>query len=547
MPIVANQQPTKKSANIVFTNQPMNNILQTRYSITNVDENTYKDWISNCGTLQYDLDGTQYDYEHLFGLFDGYISGTNDMTTDAILVGIMNELSFSRESGGLNKWLLNQWAAKFNMPLPSANVLYTGDDLTQAILDYKNNPSYEAMANVLWTMNCCTNSNQVPYASFLVIDDVNVHDAIVNCINAAPNKSAESDGFLSYFSGISTKISHFDLVSALDKNVIADVLAGAQALNKDANFFTLNIVDAFIGQSNVYMMSLPEILSHSHSVGTLLDKYSETYLDDVVSDSELKLVRQVDPEELAKANVRALNASSGIDFKAKSLTLSGLVYDTSDAKSYYAAVYRKLVRLILSGKLSKRSCTRLPVVKKSWNYDNRRGLMDVKGKHKAKTTVTNLRVYLDTSGSVSEEDYYDGLCMLFDFCRRYKIQFELRCFSTKLGDIRRVSYTSKNRFKQILTELSPGGGTDFDIVYRDAALARDSICVLFSDMEDYPSYSSPDLPQNLFFLPYHTCVNTAVDCMEEIFNHYISQQTITADYIKTNVLGVHALVSSVDN
>lgn len=549
MPVLTNRNTAAKTntVNIVFTNQQQANIMDTKFELDDVT-NSYKNWISNNDTLGILIDQDVKDYTYLFELFEDFVCGGINQKDELMLVGLMNELSFSSQSSGLNKWLMNQWAAKFSAPLPSSNVLYVYDDITQAIVDFKNNPSALAMTNIIWNLNCVVNGVNVPYASFLTIETggKDICDTVIQCLNASPNKSAASDEFIGFFSG-NKKFKHLDLLSGVSRDVVLDIQEGAKALGIECYIDILNIANAFTDAYNLYFLSKDEIISHSHSPQALTEKYSETYCDDIVTDAELKLIKQVSAEEMARDNIRSAANSSGTDFKAKSLTLSGITYDTYDSKSYYASVYRKLVRLLLSGKIAKNTFTRMPIVKKSYAYDNRRGDVDKKGKHKAKTNITELIVYLDTSGSVREEDYYDGLVMLFNFCRKYKIQFKLRCFSTRLSEMRAVSYTSKNRFKAMLTEIAPGGGTDFDVVYRDAADHPQAVCVLFSDMEDTPSYSSPDLPKNLYFLPYFTCLEGSVYYLNEIFQHYIAQQTITADHIKSNLLGLNALVTSVDN
>ena len=234
MPVLTNRNTAAKSntVNIVFTNQQQANIMDTKFELDDVT-NSYKNWISNNDTLGILIDQDVKDYTYLYELFEDFVCGNINQKDELMLVGLMNELSFSTQSSGLNKWLMNQWSAKFNAPLPSSNVLYVYDDITQAIVDFKNNPSPLAMTNIIWNLNCVVNGVNVPYASFITIETggKDICDTVIQCLNAAPNKSSASDEFIGFFSS-GKKFKHLDLLSGVNRDVVLDIQERLSRKNK---------------------------------------------------------------------------------------------------------------------------------------------------------------------------------------------------------------------------------------------------------------------------------------------------------------------------
>lgn len=154
--------------------------------------------------------------------------------------------------------------------------------------------------------------------------------------------------------------------------------------------------------------------------------------------------------------------------------------------------------------------------RKTYSKANRRDPDDfnAKGRIYGNKCKPDLHIYLDTSGSISAQNYQDTIKVLICIAKKLNINFYFNSFSHYMSESTKLMLKDKN-YNAIYLEFERipkvSGGTCFNQIWQyinDSPVRRSQLSIIISDME----YVAPNQyiihPKNLYYLP---CANMPYD------------------------------------
>lgn len=175
---------------------------------------------------------------------------------------------------------------------------------------------------------------------------------------------------------------------------------------------------------------------------------------------------------------------------------------------------------------------------------NRRRPDDINaiGKNSRKQYRPDFHIYLDTSGSVSEENYQSTIKMLIKLAKKLNINIYFNSFSTVLSSeslLLTENRSAAQIYRQFHATEKVTGGTDFSNVwaYINASEARKKrISLLITDFEYSPQNTRKiEHPKNLYYAPL-TNMYGGPDRMCFFANEFISDMAAGKAYIRNKIL-----------
>lgn len=151
-------------------------------------------------------------------------------------------------------------------------------------------------------------------------------------------------------------------------------------------------------------------------------------------------------------------------------------------------------------------------VKMTYNKPNRRDPDDFNKKGKSVSTkyLPDIHLYVDTSGSVSEQNYKDAVMACISMAKKLNINIYFNSFSYELSQCS-LLHTRDKSIKQIYAAFQKvqkvTGGTDFDNVWDYINMSkkrRRELSIMITDFEYTPRNRQVNHPENLYYVP---CAN----------------------------------------
>ena len=179
--------------------------------------------------------------------------------------------------------------------------------------------------------------------------------------------------------------------------------------------------------------------------------------------------------------------------------------------------------------------------KRTFNRPNRRhpNNPDLAGKIISTQYKPDLHVYLDTSGSITQDNYAAGIKLCILLAKKLDVNLYFNSFSDELSPCYKLPLKGRSvseiyAYFELINKVT--GGTDFSNVwaYINAAPKRQrELSLLITDFGDYaPSYSFKH-PKNLYYLPidqsdYSEIKDQATDFLESMIHsgHNIRNQIL---------------------
>lgn len=224
----------------------------------------------------------------------------------------------------------------------------------------------------------------------------------------------------------------------------------------------------------------------------------------VVSTSSLSKLTAL-PRAAAKAAAQAATAqsnrmqatgrSASIKFRRKPPTPINIINGVS--------------RALLKMKEVNRSRNIFKKTKTSFLKASRRNPDDYNRPGKVTSThyLPDLHLFLDCSGSISEENYQDAVIMMIKLAKKLGVDLYFSSFSHLLSQEVLVR-TAGRSVNQIWNEFrripKVGGGTSYDQIWRYIQAApkrRERFSLIITDFEWYPPASVVEHPKNLYYAP----------------------------------------------
>lgn len=156
-----------------------------------------------------------------------------------------------------------------------------------------------------------------------------------------------------------------------------------------------------------------------------------------------------------------------------------------------------------------RSMNPIKKVKTTFTKANRRDPDDYNKPGKSVSTqyLSDIHIYLDCSGSISEENYQDSVIMLIKLAKKLNINLYFNSFSHQMSQTA-VLKTQNKSVSQIWKEFrripKVSGGTDYAQIWdyvNQNAKRRERLSLVITDFEWSPGSLRKEHPKNLYYAP----------------------------------------------
>ena len=151
-------------------------------------------------------------------------------------------------------------------------------------------------------------------------------------------------------------------------------------------------------------------------------------------------------------------------------------------------------------------------VKMTFQKPNRRDPDDFNKQGKSVSTkyLPDVHLYIDTSGSISEDNYKDAVLACIYMAKKLNINIYFNSFSDNISQCS-LLHTRDKTVKQLYATFQKvqkvTGGTDFDMVWDYINLSkkrRRELSIMITDFEYTPRNRQVTHPKNLYYVP---CAN----------------------------------------
>jgi predicted metal-dependent peptidase len=121
--------------------------------------------------------------------------------------------------------------------------------------------------------------------------------------------------------------------------------------------------------------------------------------------------------------------------------------------------------------------------------------------------MPDLHVYVDTSGSISEENYQEAVMMLIRIAKKLNIDLYFNSFSNILSQetlLRVENKSTKQIWKEFRRVPKVTGGTEFKQIWdhiNASSKRKRQLSLMITDFEWSPPSTREDHPANLYYAP----------------------------------------------
>lgn len=175
-------------------------------------------------------------------------------------------------------------------------------------------------------------------------------------------------------------------------------------------------------------------------------------------------------------------------------------------------ITKLIVKIIQKMGVRNRSENSFKSVKITFQKPNRRNPDDFNKQGKSVSTkyLPDIHIYIDTSGSISEENYRDAVMACIYLAKKLNINIYFNSFSDTISQCS-LLHTRDRTIKQIYNTFQKvqkvTGGTNFDAVWDYINISKKrqrELSIMITDFEYTPRNRQVTHPRNLFYVP---CAN----------------------------------------
>lgn len=230
-------------------------------------------------------------------------------------------------------------------------------------------------------------------------------------------------------------------------------------------------------------------------------------------------------------------------FNTQSSTARVAIKPLANTRPSNKILAKQIIKLLSHlGRVNQSSNT-YKIKKRTFNKPNRRHPDDFNLAGQVTQTAyrPDLHIYLDTSGSISENNYEAGIKMCIALAKKLNIDIYFNSFSHVLSDCYKLPLKGRS-VKQIyaIFQAIPkvSGGTEFNNVWyyiNHSKKRRRELSLMITDFGYYPPNEHFNHPNNLFYVPIDTDTAT-FQYIKDDANAFLSAMQQSGHPIRKNIL-----------
>ena len=417
--------------------------------------------------------------------------------------------------GGLSalQVFIAQANAKVNAPIPASNVIYTVDDLKAACKDYLATKNEDGLiVNTAFFIN-------EPCVIFHFLTKFTFQEYKDYVKTMVQNMSSQlSPDVIGQF----TEFDKIDL----------DIAEGLLLRNKDGEGcepfsfqrILMNLTMMFVNgndDAGIVAPYLDELLSPANVLFLDVERISKTgknklnkTFDDIKSAIKTpirvlsnKKINKLTTIARSKRRMQAnLNAHKNLlkekNLKAKVFRFGKVAPTKLQLNKYILKIISKEVNVAASENYAK-------VIKSSYQRANRRqpDNYNLPGKSISMVYKPDIHFYLDTSGSISEDNYKSAIITLIKACQKLGVNIYFNSFSHIMSQCTKLHVRGKSVsgiYKEFQKVPKVTGGTDYAQIWDYINMSpkrKREISFIITDFEYTPPSKHVDHPQKLYYVP----------------------------------------------
>ena len=419
------------------------------------------------------------------------------------------------------------------MPEPSAMVIYTVDDIKQACKHYMadrskvdelivnfsflipqpcifytfltDNVYQEFLAFVAQTFATMSGNPAITADVTQKMNDVqNIKLNLIEGIKLRNAQSADADNAYS-FERIFAKI----CLEFAKSNDYCEILAPyVDELLLPANIIFVNVERVAKARNTTLLKAINEIKDGLTNPLIVLSKHQISKLSTLASAKKHMIAQMQNLQNLNSSNT-PLGKRARFKFRKQPRT-----------KTEYAKILRNII--LKEGDVT-RSQNYVKQISRTPNKANRRNPEnpDLFGTYTKRIPRPDIHIYLDTSGSISEENYRMGIMTCIRMAKKLNINLYFNSFSHVLSSCTRLKCENKTTteiYKEFLKINKVGGGTDYEQIWKyinKSNKRKREISLIISDFEYTPPASRFEHPMKLYYIP--------IDTSKWMYSHIINE------------------------
>lgn len=172
-------------------------------------------------------------------------------------------------------------------------------------------------------------------------------------------------------------------------------------------------------------------------------------------------------------------------------------------------IYKSVMRVLTRMSKVNQSLNSIRNVTTSFVRANRRQPNDPNkpGKVVSRQYMPDIHIYLDTSGSISVDNYEDTIKMLIQFAQRMGVDLYFTSFSHVMSTPVRLRIKGRSItqvWKQFAAVPKVSGGTDYEQIYKlinEHQTLKRRLNLVITDFEWWPGSYHLEVPENLYYVP----------------------------------------------
>lgn len=210
---------------------------------------------------------------------------------------------------------------------------------------------------------------------------------------------------------------------------------------------------------------------------------------------------------LAKAQAAAVQATKQTVQNSISAKQARIKF-TSKPPSYKDTIYR-ISRIIQKMSDVNKSQNPYKTIKRTYARPNRRDPEDCvkKGKMTTKRFKPDIHIYIDTSGSISEENYKTAVAACIELARKCNVNLYFNSFSNIMSQttlLHTKDKSSSEIYKEFEKVPKVTGGTNFEQIWHFINQSKKrtrELSLIITDFEWYAGNYFVKHPKNLYYMP----------------------------------------------
>mgnify|MGYP000936866272 CR=1 FL=1 len=236
---------------------------------------------------------------------------------------------------------------------------------------------------------------------------------------------------------------------------------------------------------------------------------------DIIMKSLHNPIKFVTPGQLSKLTALARAQQKASAQAANSLTNAQHQHGRSGRVVFHKRptrpidIYKSVMRILTRMSKVNQSLNAIRNVGTSFVRANRRQPNDPNkpGKVVSRKYMPDIHIYLDTSGSISEENYEDTIKMLITFAQKMGVDLYFTSFSHMMATPVRLRIKNRSLiqvWKQFAAVPKVSGGTDYEQIYKlinENPPFKRRLNLVITDFEWWPGSYHIDVPENLYYVP----------------------------------------------